>query len=127
MTICFLLEYNVESEIIAPGSVKGVLSGKHHNRAMQVHKLLFEAMERMRLEAFAKSLTTVEKTKLDWLDVILTEDSSLDMFLENCWRHSVNEVKEMYDTFVIERSKVNPLFAFWSKYIEMVQLLYSYI
>ena len=117
----------IESEIIAPISVKGVLSGKHHNRAMRVHKLLFEAMERLRLEAFAKSLTTVEKTKLDWLDVILTEDSSLDMFLENCSRHSVNEVKEMYDTFVIKRSKVNLLFAFWSKYIEMVQLLLLYI
>ena len=48
----------IESEIIASGSVKGVLSGKHYNRAMRIHKLLFEAMERLRLEAFAKSLTT---------------------------------------------------------------------
>ena len=80
-------------------------------------------MERLRLEAFAKSLTTEEKSKLDWLDVILMEDSSLDKFLENCARPSVNEVKEMYDKFVNERSKVNALFAFWSKYIEMVQLL----
>ena len=117
----------IESEIIASGSLKGVLSGKHYNRAMRVHKLLFEAMERLRLEAFAKSLTTEEKSKLDWLDVILMEDSSLDKFLENCARNSVNEVKEMYDKFVNERSKVNALFAFWSKYIEMVQLLLLYI
>lgn len=99
----------IESEIIASGSVKGVLSGKHYNRAMRVHKLLIEPMERyMRLEVFDKSLTTEKKTKLDWFDVILTEDSSFDKFLENCARHSVNEVKEMYDKFVNERSKVNP-------------------
>ena len=67
----------------------------------------------MRLEAFDKSLTTEEKTKLDWFDVILTEDSSLDKFLESCARHNVNEVKEMYHKFVNERSKMNPLFAFW--------------
>ena len=36
----------IESEIIASGSVKGVLSGKHYNRAMRVHKLLIEPMER---------------------------------------------------------------------------------
>ena len=74
------------------------------------------------MEAFAKSLETEEKTKLAWLDVILTKDSSLDKFLENCARHSVNEMKEMYNKFVNERSKVNPLFSFWLKYIEMVQL-----
>ena len=67
----------------------------------------------MRLEAFAKSLTTVEKTELGWLDVILTKESNSEKFLENCERHNVNEVKEMYDKFVNERSKVNPLFAFW--------------
>ena len=117
----------IESEIIASGSLKGVLTGKHYNRAMRVHKLLFEALERLRLEAFAKSLTTEEKAKLDWLDVIFTEDSSLDKFWENCARDSVNEVKEMYDKFVNERSKVNPLFAFWVKYIEMVQLLLLYL
>ena len=72
-------------------------------------------MERLRLEALTKSLTTEEKSKLDWLDVILTEDSSLDKFLENCAGPIVNEVKEMYDKFVNERSQVNALFAFWPK------------
>jgi hypothetical protein len=117
----------IESEIIASGCVKGILSGKHYNRAMRIHKLLYEAMERLCLEAFVKSLTTEKKAKLDSLEVILTEDPNLDAFLENCSSHGVNKVKEMYDKFVNERSEVNPLFAFWSKYIEMVQLLLLHI
>ena len=51
----------IESEIVAPGSVKGVLSGKHYNRCIRTHKLIYEAMERLRLQAFEKSLTTTEK------------------------------------------------------------------
>ena len=79
----------IESEIIASGSVKGILSGKHYNRAIRIHKLLYEAMERLRVEAFDKSLTTEEKTKLDSLEVILTEDPNLDKFFENCTSHGV--------------------------------------
>lgn len=52
----------------------------------------------------------------------LTRDPNLDKFFENCTSHGVQEVKEMYDKFVNERSEVNPLFAFWSKYIEMLLL-----
>ena len=37
----------IESEIIAPGSVKGVLTGKHYNRSIRVHKIIYEALERL--------------------------------------------------------------------------------
>ena len=36
----------IESEIVAPGSMNGVLSGKHHNRCIRVHKIIYEVMER---------------------------------------------------------------------------------
>ena len=47
------------------GSVEKVLSGKHYNRAMQVHKLVLEALERLFLEAFTNSIdeTLVKKAK----------------------------------------------------------------
>lgn len=41
-----------EAEIIAQGSVKGVLSGKHYSRAIRCQNVLYEAMERLRLEVF---------------------------------------------------------------------------
>ena len=43
--LCDLL---VESELVAQGSVDGVISGKHFNRAMRAHKALAEALETMR-------------------------------------------------------------------------------
>ena len=55
----------IESEIIAPGSVKGVLTGKHYNRSIRVHKVIYEALKRLRWEEFEKSLTTAEKATLD--------------------------------------------------------------
>ena len=44
----------IESEIVAPGSVKGVLSGKHYNRSIRAHKMVYEALERLRLQALKR-------------------------------------------------------------------------
>ena len=113
----------IESEIIAPGSVKGVLTRKHYNRSIRAHKLIYEALERLRWEAFEKSLTTAEKTTLESVGVNLKANSNLDNFWDNCSSTNVIDIKRMFDQFVIQRSEANPLFAFWSKYIDMVQLL----
>lgn len=45
-------EILVESGICASGSIEKVMSGKHYNRALWVHKLVFEALERLLLQAF---------------------------------------------------------------------------
>ena len=37
----------IESEIVAPGSLKAVLSGKHYNRCVRACKMICEAMERL--------------------------------------------------------------------------------
>ena len=36
----------IESEIVAPGSVKGVLSGRRYSRSIRAHKIVYEALER---------------------------------------------------------------------------------
>ena len=40
-------EILIESEICASGSIVKVITGKHYNRALRVHKLVFEALERL--------------------------------------------------------------------------------
>ena len=45
-------EILVESGICASGSINKVMSGKHYNRAMRVHKLTLEALERLLLKKF---------------------------------------------------------------------------
>ena len=47
-----LTDLLVESEIIGPSAVKAVMSGKHYNRAVRVHKIAFEAFSRLNWQAF---------------------------------------------------------------------------
>lgn len=114
----------IESEVVAPGSVKGVLSGKHYNRSIRAHKIIYEALERLRLQSFEKSLTTAEKSIVDSIHLLVQDNSEID---EISIDDNVIKVKTMYDQFVKKRSEENPLFSFWSSYIEMVQLLLLYI
>ena len=71
----------IESKIIAPGSVEGVLTGKHYNRSIRVHKVIYEALERLHWEEFEKSFTTAEKATLDSVGVNFKADSNLGNFV----------------------------------------------
>ena len=117
----------IESEIVAPASVKGVLYGKHYNRSVRVHKLIYEAMQRLRFAAFENSLAGSVTNQFDSTGDSVLEDSKRETFTEICTSKLVNDAKMAYDTFVEKRSEENPTFALWSKYIDMVQLLLLYI
>jgi hypothetical protein len=117
----------IESEIVAPGSLKGVLSGKHYNRCVRAHKMIYEAMERLRFQAFEKTLSTLEKGDIHAIDINVQEDKERRKFMEICASDKVTDMKMLYDLFIEKQCEENPLFAFWSKYIEMVQLLLLYI
>ena len=54
----------VESETVAQGFLNGVFSGKHYNRCICAHKLVFEAMERLRFEAFLDTQSTEQKREI---------------------------------------------------------------
>ena len=42
----------IEAGVCASGSLQKVMSGKHYNRALRVHKLMPEALERLLYDAF---------------------------------------------------------------------------
>ena len=48
-----LSEIILESGICASGSLNRVMNGKHFNRALRVHKLVFEGLQRLLLMSFA--------------------------------------------------------------------------
>ena len=54
----------IESGIISVGSIRGILSGKHYNRYVMCHKLVFEAMERLRFQAFLDALDDDEQESI---------------------------------------------------------------
>ena len=42
----------IEADVCASGSLTKVMSGKHYNRAIRVHRLMLEALERLLYETF---------------------------------------------------------------------------
>ena len=72
----------------ASGSLDKVMSGKHFNRALRVHKVTLQTLERLLLEKFELSLQEGEKLTKDASELVLdsskkpsceTLDSSLRM------------------------------------------------
>ena len=56
-----LSEILIESGVCASGSLEKVMSGKHYNRALRVHKLTVEALERLLLCKFEESVYSHKK------------------------------------------------------------------
>lgn len=50
----------IESELVAAGSVDGVITGHHYNRSIRAHKLLVEALQRLRWQAYLDTFTQVD-------------------------------------------------------------------
>ena len=69
-------DFLLEADLVGSGSVHGVITGKHYERAMHCHKNMLEALERLLIEQFClnlgvenifDSLTLEAKEKLEGL------------------------------------------------------------
>lgn len=84
---------------------------------------MFEALQRLRFEAFLESMNEDERTNalktVDQIKNAYAEGTlmSLTQSLEICDLH------QRYLNFVTERSNSHGTFEYWSQYIEMVQVL----
>ena len=56
-----LSEIVIEAGVCASGSLDMVMSGKHFSRALRVHKVTLEALERLLIEKFEQSLPQDEQ------------------------------------------------------------------
>uniref|UniRef100_UPI00358DF722 uncharacterized protein n=1 Tax=Myxine glutinosa TaxID=7769 RepID=UPI00358DF722 len=116
----------VESEIVAVGSVNGVFSGKHYNRAVRAHKLMSDAMQQMLLDAYFESIPEHEAGRVKELLSNLAEafpDPNYHVILNS---DKFKDFKTSFDKF-LEASDTKPTFRFWSSYIETVELLLLFI
>ena len=59
-----LRDLSVESGVIADGSIAGVLDGKKYNRAIRLHKLVYEALLRLAWCGFEAWLGDGDKNEL---------------------------------------------------------------
>ena len=97
-------EILVESGICASGSINKVMSGKHYNRAMRVHKLTLEALERLLLKTFEE---------VHGLDCASEVKDVLDMAISNPSQDVVNQAMEnrnyenLFDLYESFKEKVH--------------------
>lgn len=99
------------------------MSGKHYNRSVRAHKLMYEALSRLRFQSFLTSKTKEEEEEiLEFLGAM--RDSFEDQNFEDYVKSPLfKEIVGDYQAYVNQRCAESELFAFWSVYLEMVQLL----
>ena len=125
-----ITEVILESGICASGSVNKVMSGKHYNRALRVHKLVLEALERLLLEFFEKSSETeiVDEEAVRLLGLLSANPSreNLNQVLAN---NECNAFYSAYNNFKdsIRRGEYGATPKFWLSYMDMIWLILSCI
>lgn len=117
----------VETEIVSAGSVDGVLSGKHYNRAIRAHKTVAEALFRVHWSQFEQYLDKADsrmqidvtafrdllcnlRTNMSPASIASTLDNSEFQAMESCYRQFCS-------------TNLSPSASLWKSYIDMVLLL----
>lgn len=124
----------IESQVIAEGSVAGVMEGKRYNRAIRLHKLVYEALQRQMWSGFLGWVEERHKEKKAMITNVLESLNSLrnniceaeykKMLEEN----SFSEVFKMFESYVqFLRNENGKLSEFWVSYIDMIEILLSLI
>ena len=108
----------IESGIVSEGSINGVLSGKHYNQSVLCHKIIYEALQRIRLEAFFDYVAENDAviSFINKLAETFLEDKFLTCEIES---PEMQEMLKSYELFIVESSRKSRTFAFWSMYIKM--------
>ena len=110
----------IEFGIISEGSVKGVLTGKHYNRSVFCHKILYEAMQRLRFDAFFDQLDEVKQERfVSFMEGM--SNSFLQTFHEYTENPVMEEIHNQYQEYILELSRRSRTFSFWSMYIKMAR------
>lgn len=123
----------VEAELVGSGSIDGVLRGKQYNRAMRAIKIVYEALQRLKFEAFEAWIQS--ENKLDILDGFI-ESNELSRLIKKIDSETMvatmnksDAIFNLYEEFEnwINEGNLGPLAIFWQSFIEMVQTLLDYI
>ena len=118
----------LEAGLVAEGSIKGVIEGKHYNRAVRVHKYIYEALIRLVwgeftcwVEENVPHRAAVIKSFLEKINSLVSElnqeqlckllESTLLTELITLWRNFLEYL----------RANNGELSSFWMSYIDIVE------
>ena len=117
----------IESGLIADGSIVGVLDGRKYNRAVRMHKLVYEALMRIAWAGFLDWLGTRETDRLDET-ISLVKDLASDIsqaafqnVISNDSFLRIVHLFQQYRNFL--HNDNGGLSAFWVSYLDLVEIM----
>lgn len=116
----------IEAEVVAAGSLEGVLSGHHYNRSIRTHKLMCEALQSLRWQAYLDSLAADDREAAMETATDLQTAFPGEEFDNLIMSEKFLKVKTGYENFIKDNT-TNKTFHFWSTYISMVEDLLLFI
>ena len=97
------------------------MTGKHYNESMHCHKVMSEALHRLRFQAFLDNVSDEDHANIYSVVSDLLNNFPSDDFQEKLRVEPFSEILEKYDTFVVQESESNPTFSLWSTYLEFLR------
>ncbi|CAH3022120.1 unnamed protein product [Porites evermanni] len=123
-----LEEVLIESGICASGSIEQVLTGKHYNRALRVHKVVYEALERILLQVYESlHCCLFDEQGVTTLDH-LAKNPCKDNLLACLASESCNKSLDRYDEFkeTVRQGVLDKTAQYWLSYMEKVGLILQF-
>lgn len=98
----------IESEVVATGSINGVLNGHHYNRSVRAHKLMYEALQHLRFRTFLGSIPEEEEIRHSTLINAIRMAYPTDEFYELVESDNFAKLMSQYQEFV-DKKKQNQI------------------
>ena len=126
-----LSEIVIEAGVCASGSLDKVMSGKHFNRALRVHKVMLEALERLLIQKFEQSLLETERLSQNTVDLLVTlsKKPSHDTLQEMKENEAFCAFFTCYQQFKqsVRDGHLGKTAQFWLSYMDIVWLILTLI
>ena len=119
----------IESGIIAEGSVKGVMEGKHYNRAVRFHKLTYEVCMRLIWNGFMRWDKHEDETSklLTTIGDLLSEEELSYNFKKVLTMQEMNAIYRSFNLYMDELKLRSSMSAYWMSYVNLVSILLDLI
>ena len=115
----------IESGVIADGSISEVMDGRKYNRAVRLHKLVYEALIRLVWKGF------LSWWQANHTDDVIHMDETLNTINNLCKDVSQASLKQVFQNMLCAREVYleflrvgnGSLSTFWLSYLDMVEIL----
>ena len=119
----------VESGMIAEGSITAVLEGRKYNRAVRLHKIVYEALMRLAWKGFLSWIQVNHAAEVHHLEEVLRsistlhDDVSQASFTAIMDDASCAQILQLFQDYLGFIKNSHPLAAFWMSYLDMIEIM----